>query len=174
MADIELRVEEAQKRDAGRFIVRIDNAAMEKLGVQKYDVVEIKGEKTTSAIAWPAYPEDKDKGLVRMDGYLRINANVSVGDKVVVKKASEKQAESVILAPTSLGFPVKERFERFVKRKLVGHPVTQGDIVYIPVLSTAIPLVVVKTTPEGIVIVKPKTTLHISEKPMWQKPDGAK
>ena len=81
MADIELRVEEAQKRDAGRFIVRIDNAAMEKLGIQTGDIVEIKGKKTTAAIAWPAYPEDKDKRLVRMDGYLRRNANVSLGDK---------------------------------------------------------------------------------------------
>ncbi|WXG41206.1 MAG: zinc-ribbon domain-containing protein [Candidatus Freyarchaeum deiterrae] len=171
---IELRVEEAQKRDAGRFIVRVDNAAMEKLGVQKDDVVEIKGEKATSAIAWPAYPEDKDKGLVRMDEYLRHNANVSLGDKVVIKKASEKQAESVILAPVSVRFPVEERFERFVKRKLVGYPVTQGDVVRIRVLSRVILFGVVKTTPEGIVIVKPQTTLHISEKPMWQKTGGAK
>ncbi|MEM2984535.1 MAG: hypothetical protein QXL24_04900, partial [Candidatus Jordarchaeaceae archaeon] len=90
MVDIELRVEEAQKRDAGRFIVRIDNAAMEKLGIQTGDIVEIKGKKTTAAIAWPAYPEDKDKGLVRMDGYLRRNANVSLGDKVIIRKANEK------------------------------------------------------------------------------------
>jgi len=168
LVDIELRVEEAQKRDAGRFIVRIDNAAMEKLGIQTGDIVEIKGKKTTSAIAWPAYPEDKDKGLVRMDGYLRRNANVSLGDKVVVKKASEKQAKSIILAPTSVRFPVEERFERFVKSKLVGHPVTQGDTLHITVLSRAILFVVVKTTPKGIVIVKPQTTLHISEKPLTE------
>ncbi|MFB0561618.1 MAG: CDC48 family AAA ATPase [Candidatus Lokiarchaeia archaeon] len=168
MADIELRVEEAQKRDAGRFIVRIDNVAMEKLGIQTGDIVEIKGKKTTAAIAWPAYPEDKDKGLVRMDGYLRRNANVSLGDKISVKKAHEKQAKSVILAPTSVRFPVEERFERFVKSKLVGHPVTQGDTIHITVLSRAILFIVVKTNPKGIVIVKPQTALHISEKPLTE------
>ncbi|MEM3649413.1 MAG: CDC48 family AAA ATPase [Candidatus Jordarchaeaceae archaeon] len=168
MVDVELRVEEAQKRDAGRFIVRIDNAAMEKLGIQTGDIVEIRGKKVTSAIAWPAYPEDKDKGLVRMDGYLRRNANVSLGDKVIIRKANEKVAKSVILAPTSVRFPVEERFERFVKSKLVGHPVTQGDTLHITVLSRAILFVVVKTTPKGIVIVKPQTTLHISEKPLTE------
>ncbi|MEM2958437.1 MAG: CDC48 family AAA ATPase, partial [Candidatus Jordarchaeaceae archaeon] len=172
MVDIELRVEEAQKRDAGRFIVRIDNAAMEKLGIQTGDIVEIKGKKTTAAIAWPAYPEDKDKGLVRMDGYLRRNANVSLGDKVIIRKANEKPATSVILAPTSVRFPVEERFERFVKSKLVGHPVNQGDTIHITVLSRAILFVVVKTTPKGIVIVKPQTELRISEKPLTEIPTG--
>jgi len=168
LVDIELRVEEAQKRDAGRFIVRIDNEAMEKLGIQTGDIVEIRGKKVTAAIAWPAYPEDKGKGLVRMDGYLRRNANVSLGDKVSIKKANEKQAKSVILAPTSVRFPVEDRFERFVKSKLVGHPVTQGDTIHITVLSRAILFVVVKTNPKGIVIVKPQTTLHISEKPLTE------
>nr|MDO8077129.1 CDC48 family AAA ATPase [Candidatus Freyarchaeota archaeon] len=168
MVDIELRVEEAQKRDAGRFIVRIDNEAMEKLGIQTGDIVEIRGKKVTAAIAWPAYPEDEGKGLVRMDGYLRRNANVSLGDKVSIKKANEKQAKSVILAPTSVRFPVEDRFERFVKSKLVGHPVTQGDTIHITVLSRAILFVVVKTNPKGIVIVKPQTTLHISEKPLTE------
>ncbi|MEM3465417.1 MAG: CDC48 family AAA ATPase [Candidatus Jordarchaeales archaeon] len=163
--EAQLRVEEAQKRDVGRSIVRIDSEVMKMLGIHTGDIVEIRGKRVTAAIAWPAYPEDEGKDIIRMDGYIRKNANVTLGEKVTVAKAKEQYAKSVTLAPPSVQFPVESRFERFVKSKLVGQPVVEGDTLHVSVLSRAIIFVVVKTNPKGIVVIKPQTVLHISEKP---------
>jgi len=61
MNEIILKVAEAEHRDIGRFIVRLDAVSMEKLSVRTGDIVQIKGEKGTAAIAWPAYQVDKGR-----------------------------------------------------------------------------------------------------------------
>ncbi|MEM1659364.1 MAG: CDC48 family AAA ATPase [Candidatus Jordarchaeales archaeon] len=170
--EVQLRVEEAQKRDVGRSIVRIDSEIMKMLGIHTGDIVEIRGRRVTAAIAWPAYPEDEGKDIIRMDGYIRKNANVTLGDKVTVAKAKEQYAKSVTLAPPNVQFPVENRFERFVKSKLVGQPVVEGDTIHVSVLNKAIVFVVVKTNPKGIVVIRPQTVLHISEKPASEIPVG--
>ena len=47
---IKLKVAEADQRDVGKGIVRIDETFREKLGLKPFDVVEIRGGKTTSAL----------------------------------------------------------------------------------------------------------------------------
>jgi len=46
---IKLRVAEAQRRDVGRFIVRVDNADMERLKIRVGDIVEVHGGKITAS-----------------------------------------------------------------------------------------------------------------------------
>ncbi|RLI63167.1 MAG: AAA family ATPase, partial [Candidatus Gerdarchaeota archaeon] len=96
---ITLKVAEARQRDIGRQKVRIDGLSMRQINVTTGDVVEIKGKKVTAAIAWPAYPEDQNAGLIRMDKLLRKNAGVSLSEKVTVTKADAKNAKIVTLAP---------------------------------------------------------------------------
>lgn len=48
---IKLKVAEADQRDVGKGIVRIGESFREKLGLKPFDVVEIKGEKSTSALS---------------------------------------------------------------------------------------------------------------------------
>ena len=45
---IKLKVAEADQRDVGKGIVRIDEKFREKLGLKPFDVVEIRGGKSTS------------------------------------------------------------------------------------------------------------------------------
>ncbi len=165
MVEIELKVAEAEHRDIGRFIIRIDAKSMEKLGIRTGDIVQIKGKKTTAAIAWPAYQGDKGREIIRMDGRIRRNAGVSLGDKVVVSRANEETARSITLAPTSVPIRPEPRFEEFVKRKLLNCPVTTNDIVYIPILGRAIQFKVTDVKPAGTVVVHNVTMLAISEKP---------
>ena len=96
----ELKVAEAKARDAGRGIARIDPEIANKLGLVSGDVVQIKGEKRTVALLWPGYPEDAKSGIIRMDGALRRNANVSVDEKVSIKKIGTKPAKKLVFAPT--------------------------------------------------------------------------
>ena len=62
MVEVKLKVEDCKQRDVARGVARIDQGAMQKLGVSAGDVIEIIGKKRTSAIAWPAYSEDQDRG----------------------------------------------------------------------------------------------------------------
>ncbi|RLI18335.1 AAA family ATPase, partial [Candidatus Bathyarchaeota archaeon] len=163
--EIQLRVAEARQRDVGRGKVRIDPHVMRKLGVNPGDIVEIEGKRKTAAIVWPAYPEDQDETIIRMDGLIRKNAGVSIGEKVTIRKASARPASLVKLAPSSFSITVDSAFVNFVKKRLYDYPLTQGDTVLIPVLGQAIPFTVVLTRPAGIVLVTEDTNLIILEKP---------
>jgi len=165
VVEIILKVAEAEHRDIGRFIVRIDTVSMEKLGVRTGDIIEIKGKRATAAIAWPAYQGDKGREIIRMDGRIRRNAGVSLSEKVTVVKANEEPARNVTLAPTSVPIRPEPRFEEFVKRKLLNCPVTVQDTVFIPILGRAIPFKVTAIKPVGTVVVQHSTILVIAEKP---------
>jgi transitional endoplasmic reticulum ATPase len=162
---IELKVAEAMKNDVGRGIVRLDPKTRDELGVSAGDIVEIAGKKTTGAIIWRAYPEDEGLGIIRMDGFLRQNADVSLGDKVSVKKAEIKDAQKVTLAPTqTIKFSVG--FGDFLKRRLLGRPVTISDRVVVGVLGTTLPFTVGQTTPRGLVRVADSTEILVKEGPV--------
>jgi len=83
-----LRVSEAKTKDVGRGIARVDPLDMERLGVQVGEVIAIEGKRKTVAKAMPAYPEDRGKSLIQIDGLLRTNAQVSLDEKVIVQKTS--------------------------------------------------------------------------------------
>ncbi len=165
MVEVVLKVAEAEHRDIGRFIVRIDAISMEKLGVRTGDIIQITGKRTTAAIAWPAYQGDKGREIIRMDGRIRRNSGVSLSEKVTVTKAMEEPARNITLAPTSVPIRPEPRFEEFVKRKLLNCPVTLQDTVFIPILGRAIPFKVTSVKPTGTVVVQHSTVLTIAEKP---------
>ncbi|RDE16504.1 MAG: AAA family ATPase [Candidatus Thorarchaeota archaeon] len=165
MVEIVLKVAEAEHRDIGRFIVRIDAVSMENLAVRTGDIIQIKGKRMTAAIAWPAYQGDKGREIIRMDGRIRRNAGVSLSEKVTVARANEEPARNVTLAPTSVPIRPEPRFEEFVKRKLLNCPVSAQDTVFIPILGRAIPFKVTSTKPVGTVVVQHSTILGIAEKP---------
>ena len=162
--EVQVRVAEAKQRDVGRGIVRLDRQTMKTLNLDVGDVVEIQGTKKTVAVVWPAYLEDEGRGIIRMDGTLRQNAGVSIGDVVTVKKAETRPARKIILAPVE---PLRfgSDFIEYVKRRLVGRPLVQGDTIIVPVLSTALRLIVVKTQPLGVVIVTDSTEVNIRSEP---------
>src|SRR5205807_1160120 len=82
-----LRVAEAKPADAGRGIVRIDPEVMKILEFKEGDVVLILGAKATAAGVRRGYPEDANRGVIRMDGMQRRNAGVGIDDKVGLRKA---------------------------------------------------------------------------------------
>lgn len=162
---ISLKIAEARQRDIGRQKVRIDGLSMRQINVTTGDVVEIKGKKITAAIAWPAYPEDQNAGLIRMDKLLRNNADVGLSEKVIVTKANAKNAKVVTLAPFQTPVAIDYSFENFVKRKLLGYPLTADDTVLIPILGKSLPFTVTSTSPKGIIRITEDTELKVIDKP---------
>ncbi|AEM37983.1 AAA family ATPase, CDC48 subfamily [Pyrolobus fumarii 1A] len=166
--EVVLRVAEAKPKDVGKGKVRIDIDIMKMLGVEPGDVVEIEGKRVTAATVWPSYPEDQGLRIIRMDGLTRKNAGVSIGDKVIVRKADAKPAQMVKLAPASFTITVDPGFVSFVRKRLTDYPVVEGDSVMVPVVGHAIPFVVVKTRPSGVVVINNNTNIVILEKPVEQ------
>ena len=167
MSSIKLKVAEAkQQRDVGRSIARMDSETMKTLGVTAGDVVEIVGKKSTVAKAWPAYPEDQGLSLLRIDGFIRKNCNVSINEFVDVKRAEAEFAASVKLAPVDIRISVDDDFIRFVKDRLIDRPATRGDTLLIMMLGHSVPFMVVNTRPAGIVKISPTSEIQILSEPV--------
>ena len=159
-----MRVAEARGRDVGRGIARIDPEAMEKLGLTPGDVVEISGKRKTVAICWPGYSEDAGKGIIRIDGYIRENAGVSIDEKVTVRKVEARKAKKITLAPTE---PLRiEGAEEYLAQILEGRVVTRGDCIPIGIMGRRVDLVVTSVQPPApAVIIDADTEIAIGEKP---------
>ena len=98
-----------------------------------------------------------------MDSVIRKNAGVSLSDKVRVRKAEVTNAIQVVFAPAQMNISLEFGFESFVKRKLLGYPLSPDDTVMIPVLGRANPFVVLSLKPEGIVLVTDDTKLEVTD-----------
>ncbi|TFG01108.1 MAG: AAA family ATPase [Promethearchaeota archaeon] len=159
-----LRVQKAKKRDIGRNIIRIDPETMEKLEIQTGDVIALNGKKESAGIAWPSYPQDNGLGIVRIDSRLRKNTGTSIDDSIEIRKVDAKVAQNIVIAPASVKIRTNPRFESFVKRKLNNYPVTIDDIILISIgISREITFKVISLRPKGICVIKPESSLHISE-----------
>ena len=165
MSETQLRVGDARQRDVGRGIARIDQRTMQKLGISAGDVIEIVGKRTTAAIAWPAYSEDQDRELIRIDGFTRKNAGVAINEYVVIHQAKVTNASSIILAPIDMKLNVDEDFTNFVKNRLMERTLVEGDTTLVMMLGHAIPFTVTKTRPHGIVRITYETNLQILAEP---------
>jgi transitional endoplasmic reticulum ATPase len=138
---------------------------MQKLGISAGDVIEIINKRTTSAIAWPAYSEDQNRDIIRIDGFTRKNSGVAINEYVVVKPAKVKTALSITLAPVDMRLNVDEDFTNFVKNRLMERTLVEGDTTLVMMLGHAIPFTVSKTRPHGIIKVTAETRLTILNEP---------
>jgi len=125
---IQLKVVEAQQDDVYKGIARLDHELMKELGVQRGDVIMIKGNRATVAIADRAYPADVGEGIIRIDGILRRNAKTGLGDVVEVSKVEVKEAKKVMIAPAQKGIMVQGDPES-LRRGLLGRTTVKGDVV---------------------------------------------
>ncbi|MBK5133263.1 CDC48 family AAA ATPase [Candidatus Bathyarchaeota archaeon] len=165
MSEIQLRVGDARQRDVGRGIARIDQRTMQKLSISAGDVIELVNKRTTSAIAWPAYSEDQNKEIIRIDGYTRKNAGAAINEYVVIKPAKVKPALTITLGPVDMRLNVDDDFTNFVKNRLMERTLVEGDTTLVMMLGHAIPFTVTKTRPHGITKVTTETKLVILNEP---------
>jgi len=77
-----------------------------------------------------------------------------------------RAAELVELAPTSMALRGDADFVLYVKKRLLGRPVAEGDIVRVPILGRDVPLAVVATRPAGTVVITEDTELIVREEPV--------
>jgi len=171
-----LRVAKAIPSDVGHGRARVpfDN----ELNLKPGDIVEIAGEQRTAAIVWRCRPEDANLGVIRIDGIIRKNAGVSLGDRVTISKVETQPCERLVLSPV-MAKQQKVRFgpgiEGFARRGLNKRPVVAGDRIFIPgmtLFAEALPFAIVSTSPKGIVQVLPDTEIVIKEEAVDEEESG--
>ncbi len=125
---VRLKVAEADQRDVGKGIVRIDEKFRNTIGVNIFDVVEIKGERATSAVVGRSYPQDEGLDVIRMDGLIRTNAKTSLGEYVEVSMSEWKEAKKVTLAPVVQNIHIYAPSES-LRAIFHNRTVSKGDII---------------------------------------------
>lgn len=163
-----LRVVEARQRDVGYGIARIDREVGAAAGFQTGDVVEIIGRKVTAATLWLGYMED-EKDAIRIDGYIRNNAGVSLNEWVTIREAKVSEAQLVVLAPINSSIKPDENFTRLVKSRLIEYPIVQKNVIPVMFFGNLFTFAVLQTKPQGVVKITPRTRLIIHSKAMQEK-----
>jgi transitional endoplasmic reticulum ATPase len=125
---LRLKVAGAQQQDVGKGIVRVSPAQIRELGLERGAVVEIKGKRSTASLVLPAYAEDEGLDIVRMDGLIRSNARVGIGEYVELTAAAWQEARRISVAPAKEGLRIAGSGEA-LRPTLLYRPLTQGDLI---------------------------------------------
>ncbi len=176
--------------EGGRGVARLPTKLMRELGLSDGDVVEIIGKRSTAAVAIRPYSADENLDIVRLDGLQRSNARVGSGEFVEIRKAEVKPATRIVFAPAQESIRLKGSADA-LKRSFAGRPLTQGDVVatsgqqrvnadmpdHIRQLLNApafslqeVRLVIVDTTPKGIVHIDANTKVELLSE--YREQDG--
>lgn len=193
---LRLQVAGANERDVGKGTARISQDVFDELGISQGDVIEIRGQRTTAAIALPPYREDEGLPIIRLDGLIRANAGVSMGDRVEVDAAEAGAANKIVLGPAQKNLRLQGSGQALL-RTLLERPVMAGDTISTSVYRREpgmnqsqfpedvfrrffqqrafglqeIRLQVISTKPRGIVRVTQDTDIELS--PEYVEPEEA-
>ncbi|HEX2614217.1 MAG TPA: CDC48 family AAA ATPase [Nitrososphaera sp.] len=159
---LSLKVLEAYTRDVGKGTARIDYDTMASLGASTGDILELKGKRRTVAKCLPLYPSDEGKEIIRVDGLMRNNAGIAIGDMISAKKIKVVPAEKIIVSPLEAIPPIDERY---LADALESTPVVKGDNVMVPYFGGRLTFQIVGITPAAdAVLITNKTSFTITEK----------
>ena len=145
----------------------MDPEDIQALGAVLGDVVEIAGKRKTAGRVTGTLGPGREMENIQIDGLIRSNAQVEVGDIVRVRKVPRQTATTVVLYLLEAHCPVprEAQLEHFGK-VLQGYPVLAGDQINIPLFGGRDRFFRVEgTSPSDPVIINPQTNFVL------QKPD---
>jgi transitional endoplasmic reticulum ATPase len=162
-SEITLRVREAMVKDAGRAIARIDPQDMSLLGVGNGDVVIVEGKRATPVKIMPCYPEERNKGILQIDGITRENAVAGLDEKVKLRKVVCSSAIKVKLKPENPAGPLfRADDSKYIGSLINGLPISKGDKVRANLFgSRSVDYTVTSVLPEGVVLIQPDTAIQL-------------
>jgi len=164
---LEFKIAEAESKDVGRAIVRLDPKDLSKAKGEVGDFVEIKSSKekakaNTVAKLMPAFEEMRGKSILQMDGILRENAKVGLGEKVKIKKIEVNPASTLILKPLTSESSFKTEDSEYLAQILDGTPVIKGNKIRATFFGTKFQdFEILDSDPDGAVLITPDTLIKI-------------
>lgn len=157
---LRLRVAEAESRDVGRALVRLDPADMQKIGARSGDIVRLQGEKSAIGKVLPCRQEDRGKSRIQLDGLLRETAGCSIDTYILVSRVDASVAEAITLRPKKIK-PIQRDLD-YIATLIDGIPVQSGGLLRATLFGNeSIDFEVEATTPTGPVVIGPETQLTI-------------
>jgi transitional endoplasmic reticulum ATPase len=172
-ADLELKVSEAFIEDIGQGWARLDPDDMKALGATLSDLIEIFGKQRTVARLTATADQNRGKKIIQIDGIIRENAQINVGEYVKVHKIPRKTATTIVLYPldTDSPLPTEAELEYFGK-VLQGFPVIVDDRINVPLFGGKDRFFRAEgTSPTGGVIINQQTKF-ILKKPDYSPESG--
>lgn len=164
-----MQIGEAKQRDVGKKRVRVSLQIMTNLHVIPGDVIEITGHKSSYAIVWPPYDDEKSNNIIRIDGQTRKNVGALLNDVVKIRKSTIKNAKSVVLMPINDVVTIDKEFTDFVKNRLKGLPLSHDDDISVMILGNSIDFKVKKISPKYVVKIDKNTDLIILKESTFDK-----
>ncbi len=132
---------------------------MDALGLQSGDIVKVSGKKSAVARALVIHPVDDNKGLVRIDGRIRLDAGAGLGDTVTVSKATTQIATKIRVTPLET---VPDVDMRYFLEVIDGFPVMNGTTLSIPYFGGMLLFRVTDFAPRAeAVVVKASTSVQM-------------
>ncbi|MBP2624344.1 MAG: CDC48 family AAA ATPase [Nitrosopumilaceae archaeon] len=166
---LHVQIGEAKQRDVGKKRVRVSPQIMTNLHVIPGDVIEITGHKSSYAIVWPPYDDEKSNNIIRIDGQTRKNVGALLNDVVKIRKSTIKNAKSVVLMPINDVVTIDKEFTDFVKNRLKGLPLSHDDDISVMILGNSIDFKVKKISPKYVVKIDKNTDLIILKESTFDK-----
>ncbi|MBI4299025.1 MAG: CDC48 family AAA ATPase [Chloroflexi bacterium] len=170
---LKLTVAEALPKDVGRAIARMDPGDISSIGLRVGDIVEMGGKRKTAVKVMPSHIESRGTGTTQIDGIIRENAQVSIGEQVQIQQTSFNDARTIVLAPTSSNGVVPIRDTRHLERSLEGLPLTSGDRVRATLFGSRYQeFLVEEVTPKGVVVVNAATVIKVKDNGVAGRQNG--
>jgi len=170
--EVYLRVAEAFPFDIHRGIARLDQASFDALGLQPGGLIHLTGKRRTT-IRVERSPEGvPGRHVIRLDGTLRDNAQVSIDERVKVRVGGASDAHSITLsAPDASALSDEEILA--TRMYLAGRVVTPGDKVTVTALARGDrTFQIVESEPAGPVVVRLETIIRTRVPPAQRSKVG--
>lgn len=161
------KVAEAESRDVGRAIVRLDPKDFLKVKAEVGDIVEIrntteKSQRRALAKLMPAFEFMRGKKVLQMDGILRENASTGLDEKVKIRKVEINPASVLVLEPLTSRSSLKETDSEYLVQILHGVPTVKGSKIRATLFGSKFQdFLVEDTDPQGAVLITQETTIKI-------------
>jgi len=147
--------------DNGKGIARLDAHSMNRLDLSPGDIIEIQGKRRTYSKCLPRSEKGYDEGVLNIDGLIRKNAGVEIGNRIYIKKILTLKAEKIVIAPLEI-MPLVE--ENDLKEAFVSIPLIKGDNTVFENLNEFLFFRVIDTVPStNVVVCTPKTVFQIED-----------
>jgi transitional endoplasmic reticulum ATPase len=160
-ASIALRVAEARVEDIGHGLARLASSDLRRLGARVGDILKVTGR--TPAVVRADLSEPEIPGVIQIDGTARSNSGSGLEEQVTVAITEASGAVAIRLTPLWEGAATAIVEPDRILEDVTGVPVMAGAALRVPTFAKAINFQVVRTIPDGVVVIGPRTDVRIVE-----------
>lgn len=155
-----------------KYEAQLSQEVSNKLGYFDGDLIEIHGKRTTAARVVAIDVDGLDGDSIGLNNLMRNNARVSLDEIVTIRRAELKTARRIVLAPIGKHLKKSELLKIVAKTSFLDTPFVEGDVTYLRskimryLLGSVTWMRVVKTDPDGVVVVTEDTDFEVVSKPI--------